>query len=90
MKYKFILLLLLTALIMAAGPGTPKLSPWDAWRMAYTSFEQGEEFRDKGDYTKAQKSFDQALGYYKKIQEEYPMSMQAYDIDKYISRIEAK
>lgn len=33
---------------------------------------------------------EKALGYYKKIQEEYPMSMQAYDIDKYISRIEAK
>ena len=31
-----------------------------------------------------------ALGFYKKIQDEYPMSMQAYDIDKYISRIEAK
>ena len=33
---------------------------------------------------------EKALGYYKKIQEEYPMSMQAYDIDKYISRIEAQ
>ena len=31
-----------------------------------------------------------ALGYYKQIKEEYPMSMQAYDVDKYISRIEAK
>lgn len=33
---------------------------------------------------------EKALGYYKQIKEEYPMSMQAYDIDKYISRIEAK
>ena len=33
---------------------------------------------------------DKALGYYKQIKEDYPMAPQAYDIDKYISRIEAK
>ena len=33
---------------------------------------------------------EKALGYYTQIKEEYPMSIQAYDIDKYISRIEAK
>ena len=31
-----------------------------------------------------------ALSYYKKIKDQYPQSMEAYDIDKYIGRIEAK
>jgi len=33
---------------------------------------------------------EKALGYYKQIKENYPMAPQAYDVDKYISRIEAK
>lgn len=32
---------------------------------------------------------DKALEYYKKIREQYPQSMEGYDIDKYISRIES-
>ena len=31
-----------------------------------------------------------ALSFYKRIQEEYPQSMEGYDIDKYIGRIEAR
>lgn len=31
-----------------------------------------------------------ALGYYKEIKDKYPQSIEGYDIDKYISRIEAK
>ena len=31
---------------------------------------------------------DKALGFYKKIKDQYPQSMEGYDIDKYISRIE--
>jgi len=31
---------------------------------------------------------EKALGYYKKIKDQYPQSMEGYDIDKYISRIE--
>lgn len=31
-----------------------------------------------------------ALGYYREIKEKYPQSIEGYDIDKYISRIEAK
>ena len=31
-----------------------------------------------------------ALSFYNKIKEEYPQSMEGYDIDKYIARIEAK
>ena len=33
---------------------------------------------------------EKALGYYTQIKNDYPESLQAYDIDKYISRIEAK
>ena len=29
-----------------------------------------------------------ALAYYKKIKDQYPQSMEGYDIDKYITRIE--
>ena len=31
-----------------------------------------------------------ALSFYEKIQDQYPQSMEAYDIDKYIGRIENK
>ena len=31
-----------------------------------------------------------ALGYYREIKDKYPQSIEGYDIDKYISRIEAK
>ena len=31
-----------------------------------------------------------ALSFYNKIKEEYPQSMEGYDIDKYIGRIEAR
>ena len=72
MKSKILALILLSAVIITAGSGTPKLSPWDAWRMAYTSFEQGEEFRDKGEYTKAKKAFDKALEYYNMVRESRP------------------
>lgn len=33
---------------------------------------------------------EKALGFYKEIKDKYPQSMEGYDIDKYISRIEAK
>ena len=33
---------------------------------------------------------DKALSFYKKIKDQYPQSMEAYDVDKYIGRIEAK
>jgi len=33
---------------------------------------------------------DQALSFYKEIKDKYPQSVEGYDIDKYITRIEAK
>ena len=48
------------------------VSPWDAWRMAYTTYEQGEEFRDKGDYLKARDAFSKALEYYKMVRQARP------------------
>ena len=72
MKNKIITLFLGLAVIITAGSGTPRLTPWDAWRMAYTTFEQGEEFRDKGEYTKAKESFDKALSYYRMVRSARP------------------
>ena len=31
-----------------------------------------------------------ALSFYKKIKDQYPQSVEAYDVDKYIGRIEAR
>ena len=31
-----------------------------------------------------------ALGFYKQIKDQYPTSMEGYDVDKYIGRIENK
>ena len=72
MKFKAVVFILLTAVLITANSDRPRLSPWDAWRMAYTNFEQGEEFRDKGEYTKARKAFDQALEYYNMVRESRP------------------
>ena len=33
---------------------------------------------------------EKALGFYKQIKDQYPASMEGYDVDKYIGRIEAK
>ena len=33
---------------------------------------------------------EKALSFYKKIKDQYPQSMEAYDVDKYIGRIEAR
>ena len=33
---------------------------------------------------------EKALSYYKKVKDQYPQSMEGYDVDKYIGRIEAK
>ena len=72
MKHKIIAALVLAAVVITANSGTPKLTPWDAWRMAYTTFEQGEEYRNKGDYLNARKSFDKALEYYKMVRSARP------------------
>jgi len=44
-------------------------------------FKAGVVSEEMGDSAKA-------LSYYKKVKDQYPQSMEAYDIDKYISRIE--
>ncbi len=33
---------------------------------------------------------EKALGFYKQIKDQYPQSMEGYDVEKYIGRIEAK
>ena len=72
MKLKITAFLVLLAVIITANSDSPRLSPWDAWRMAYTTFEQGENFRDKGDYLKARQAFDKALSYYNMVRKARP------------------
>ena len=48
------------------------VSPWDAWRLGYTCFEQGEASRDRGEYTQALKSFNEALEHYNSVRRARP------------------
>ena len=48
------------------------VSPWDAWRLGYTCFEQGEASRDRGEYTQALKSFQEALEHYNSVRRARP------------------
>ena len=95
MKSKIIAALLLATVMITAGSGTPRLSPWDAWRMAYTTYENGEEFRDKGDYLKARDAFNKALEYYKMVRQARPdwnqkvISERIADCEKESSRMNA-
>ena len=50
----------------------------------------GEYLLDAGLVAEKLGQNEKALSYYKRVKEEYPACPQAYDIDKYISRIEAK
>ena len=61
---RIILLLMVCASALA--------SPWDSWRTAYSCFEQGESFRDKGDYLQALKSFESALANYQAVKKARP------------------
>ena len=48
------------------------VSPWDAWRLGYTCYEQGEGCRDRGEYTKALKAFQEALEHYNNVRRARP------------------
>ena len=48
------------------------VSPWDAWRLGYTCYEQGEGARDRGEYTQALKSFQAALDHYNSVRRARP------------------
>ena len=61
--------LLLTAILCCSAA---LASPWDSWRTAYSCFEQGESFRDKGDYLQALKSFESALANYMAVKKARP------------------
>ncbi|MBO7154232.1 MAG: hypothetical protein J6W67_10565 [Lentisphaeria bacterium] len=58
------------ALLMFSLKASP--SPWDSWRSAYSCFEQGESYRDKGDYIQALKSFEEALQNYRAVKRARP------------------
>ena len=58
--------------LLAGGAFSVFASPWDSWRTAYSCFEQGEAFRDKGDYLQALKSFESALENYQAVKKARP------------------
>ena len=64
--------LLIPACVMLAVQLAASPSPWDSWRTAYSCFEQGESFRDKGDYLQALKSFESALANYEAVKKARP------------------
>ncbi|MCQ2379813.1 MAG: hypothetical protein MJ025_02675 [Victivallaceae bacterium] len=47
-------------------------NPWEAWRLAYTHFEQAETQRDRGNYTAAADEFAKAEKYYRDVQKTRP------------------
>ena len=69
---KFILLLCLCSAAFTLSLHAAEPSPWDSWRTAYSCFEQGESFRDKGDYLQALKSFENALASYQAVKKARP------------------
>ena len=69
---KFILLLGLCTAAFLIPLSAAQPSPWDSWRTAYSCFEQGENFRDKGDYLQALKSFEEALASYQAVKKARP------------------
>ena len=68
--WQFVLLLAasLTALSLRAA----ELSPWDEWRLGYTSFEIGEQKRSRGDYTAALAAFEKSRGHYLAVKRSRP------------------
>ena len=54
-KFFLAVFFILGTLFLSAAP-----SPWDSWRSGYTNFEQGESFRERGNYTEALKFFEKA------------------------------
>ena len=69
---KFILLLGLCTAAFVIPLSAAEPSPWDSWRTAYSCFEKGESFRDKGDYLQALKSFEDALASYQAVKKARP------------------
>ena len=61
-----------TLAFLFAAASLADVSPWDAWRLGYTCFEQGEGFRDRGEYTQALKSFSEALEHYNSVRRARP------------------
>ena len=70
MKKFFKMLIIPVCIIVTPLAAAP--SPWDSWRTAYSCFEQGESFRDKGDYLQALKSFESALSHYQAVKNARP------------------
>lgn len=69
---KHLLNFVLTVLLSAAPLAAAEFSPWDAWRLGYTTFEKGIQLRDKGDYVGAVDQFNAARRHYVDVQKARP------------------
>ena len=59
-------------LLSAFSLRADELSPWDEWRLGYTSFEIGEQKRSRGDYTAALAAFEKSRGHYLAVKRARP------------------
>ena len=69
-RWQFVLLL--AASLTASALRAAELSPWDEWRLGYTSFEIGEQKRSRGDYTAALAAFEKSRGHYLAVKRSRP------------------
>ena len=69
-RWRFVLLP--AALLTAWSLRAAELSPWDEWRLGYTSFEIGEQKRSRGDYTEALAAFEKSRGHYQAVKRARP------------------
>lgn len=69
---RYLVLLVLFVLPAFAPLAAAEFSPWDAWRLGYTTFEKGIQLRDKGDYVGAVEQFNAARRHYVNVQKARP------------------
>lgn len=72
MKSLFLFALLFALLLPSLPSAAAEFSPWDAWRLGYTTFEKGVQLRDKGDYVGAVEQFNTARCHYVDVQKARP------------------
>ena len=70
MNWKNLLTLVVLTAVALPIPAAP--TPWDSWRSGYTSCEQGESLREKGNYTEALRLFQNAKKHYLAVRRARP------------------
>ena len=71
-RLKLMSVLAAAALSLLPPLAAADLSPWDEWRLGYTSFEIGEQTRNRGDYTASLEAFEKSLRHYQAVKRARP------------------